>query len=141
MPANVGEMFYTGAVPWHGLGVNLAQPATLEEALKVGGLTWEVGHVDMLTADDPPSPVSRRKALGRLDRPAGHSGPVLGVAHRGLSPVQNRDAGMIFDAIFGHGNRVYHTGGYLGDGKSSGCSPASTGRCASAPMMSCNPMP
>ena len=28
---------YTGAVPWHGLAVNLAQLATLAKALKVRG--------------------------------------------------------------------------------------------------------
>jgi phage/plasmid-like protein (TIGR03299 family) len=117
MPANVGEMFYTGETPWHRLGVSLAQPATLDEALKVGGLNWEVGEVDMMTADDPPSPVTKRKALVRLDRPAGDPRRVLGVAHRGFAPIQNRDAGLLFDAIFGHGKRVYHTGGYLGGGE------------------------
>src|SRR5438094_492522 len=117
MPANVGEMFYTGESPWHGLGVSLAQPATLSEALKVGGLNWGVGAVDMLTADDPPSPVSKRKALVRLDRSPGDPARVLGVAHRGFVPIQNSEAGMLFDAIFGYGKRVYHTGGYLGNGE------------------------
>jgi phage/plasmid-like protein (TIGR03299 family) len=117
MPANVGEMFYTGEVPWHGLGVSLAQPATLDEAMKVGGLNWQVGYVDLITADDPPSPVSKRKALVRSDRVAGDARRVLGVVHRGFTPIQNRDAGMLFDAIFGRGERVYHTGGYLGDGE------------------------
>jgi hypothetical protein len=37
MPVNVGKKFYTGAVPWHGLAVNLAQLATLAKALKVTG--------------------------------------------------------------------------------------------------------
>lgn len=46
MPANVGEMFYTGEIPSHGLGVCLALPATLDEALKVGGLNWEVGDIE-----------------------------------------------------------------------------------------------
>ena len=117
MPANVGEMFYTGEIPWHGLGVSLASPATLDEALKVGGLNWEVGDVDLMTADDPPSPVSKRKALVRSDRPRGDPKRVLGVVHRGFAPIQNRDAGMLFDAIFGRGERVYHTGGYLGEGQ------------------------
>ena len=117
MPANVGEMFYTGEVPWHRLGISLAQPATLEEAIKVGGLDWKVGEVDLMTADDPPSPVIRRKALVRLDRLSGDDRRVLGVAHRGFSPIQNRDAGVLFDAIFGNGRRVYHTGGYLGNGE------------------------
>jgi hypothetical protein len=71
----------------------------------------------MMTADDPPTPVSKRKALVRIDRAPGDATRVLGVVHRGFAPIQNRDAGLIFDAIFGRGNRVYHTGGYLGDGE------------------------
>ena len=117
MPADVGEMFYTGETPWHGLGIALAKPATLDEALKAGGLNWEVGTVDLMTADDPPSPVDKRKAIVRLDRPGGHEGRVLGVAHRGFQPLQNRDGAMLFDAIFGQGKPVYHTGGYLGHGE------------------------
>lgn len=117
MPANVGEMFYTGGVPWHGLGVALAQPADLDEALKVGGLNWLVDEVDLVTADDPPSPVERRKALVRSDRVPGDDHRVIGIAHRAFKPIQNRDAGLLFDAIFGQGKRVYHTGGYLGGGE------------------------
>jgi phage/plasmid-like protein (TIGR03299 family) len=117
MPADIGEMFYTGETPWHGLGTSLDEPATVEEALKAGGLNWEVGQVNLMTADDPPSPVSKRRAIVRLDRPAGHEGRVLGVAHRGFAPVQNRDAALLFDAVFGHGRAVYHTGGYLGNGE------------------------
>lgn len=117
MSANVGEMFYTGETPWHGFGVCLAKPATLSDALKVGGLNWEVGDVELVTAEDPASPVLKRKALVRMDRPPGHEGRVLGVAHLGFTPIQNRDAGLLFDAIFGRGEPVYHTGGYLGDGE------------------------
>ncbi|HOD51978.1 MAG TPA: DUF932 domain-containing protein [Candidatus Hydrogenedentes bacterium] len=117
MPANVGEMFYTGEVPWHGLGLELAKPATMEEALRAGGLNWEVGSVDLWTAEDPPSPAPKRKALVRLDRPPGHEGRVVGVAHRGFQPLQNRDGAMLFDAIFGQNRPVYHTGGYLGEGE------------------------
>ncbi len=117
MPANIGEMFYTEATPWHGLGIHLAEPATVEEALKVGGLNWKVAEIDMLTADDPPSPIARRKALVRVDRPPGHPGRVVGVVHREFTPIQNSDAALLFDAIFGHGGRFYHTGGYLGDGE------------------------
>lgn len=117
MPANVGEMFYFGEVPWHGKGLALAKAATVQEALRAGGLEWEVGQVDLLTADDQPSPVPQRRAIVRLDRPAGHNGRVLGVAHRGFTPLQNRDGALLFDAIFGQGRPVYHTGGYLGNGE------------------------
>ena len=117
MAANIGEMFFVGKIPWHGEGIQLAKPATVEEALKVGGLNWKVGKVDLMTADDPPCPISQRKAIVRLDRPAGDARRVLGVAHPGFSPVQNRDGAMLFDAIFGQGKPVYHTGGYLGNGE------------------------
>lgn len=117
MPADIGEMFYTGETPWHGLGIALAKPATLDEAIKVGGLDWKVGQVDLMTADDPPSPVAKRRAIVRLDRPPGHEGRVLGVAHLGFQPVQNRDGALLFDAIFGRGRPVYHTGGYFGNGE------------------------
>lgn len=117
MPANIGEMFYYGEIPWHREGMALARPATLEEALRAGALDWKVGDVDLQTCDDPPSPVPKRKAIVRLDRPAGHEGRVLGVAHRGFRPLQNRDGALLFDAIFGQGKAVYHTGGYLGHGE------------------------
>jgi len=117
MAANIGEMFYTGETPWHGEGIHLAKPATVEEALKVGGLNWEVGKIDLMTADDPPCPILQRKALVRLDLPAGDAKRVLGVAYPGFSPLQNKDGAMIFDAIFGQGKPVYNTGGYLGNGE------------------------
>lgn len=117
MPDDIGEMFYSGQTPWHGKGLALARPATLEQALKAGALDWQVGEVDLLTADDPPSPVPTRKAIVRLDRPPGHPRRVLGVAHRGFQPVQNRDGALLFDAIFGRGGAVYETGGYLRDGQ------------------------
>ncbi len=117
MGANGGEVFYVGETPGQGEGIPLGNPATVEEALKVGGLNWEVGKVDLMTADEPPCPISQRKAIVRLDRPAGDARRVLGVAHPGFSPVQNRDGAMLFDAIFGQGKPVYHTGGYLGNGE------------------------
>ena len=117
MAANVGQMFYTGEVPWHGLGVPLAQAADLDEALKVGGLNWRVEESALLTAGEPPSPVERRKALVRSDRPPGDKRRVVGVAHQGFRPIQNREAGLIFDAVFGQQRRVYHSGGYLGNGE------------------------
>jgi phage/plasmid-like protein (TIGR03299 family) len=117
MPDNIGEMFYTGEIPWHRKGLALAKPATMEEALRAGGLDWRVGDIDLLTADEPPSPVSMRKAIVRLDRPAGDEERVLGVAHRGFQPLQNRQGAILFDAIFGRGEPVYHTGGYLGRGQ------------------------
>jgi phage/plasmid-like protein (TIGR03299 family) len=117
MSANVGEMFYYGDVPWHGEGKKLDQPANFKEAILAGGLDWEVRMAPLCTAENPPSPVNSRMAIVRQDRPKGHPGRVLGVAHKGFRPLQNREGIRIFDSIFGKGKRVYHTGGYLGAGE------------------------
>ncbi|MFH1952500.1 MAG: DUF932 domain-containing protein [Pseudomonadota bacterium] len=117
MPANVGEMFYYGDVPWHGEGLKLSHPANIQEAIKAGGLDWEVGMVPLKTAEDPPSRVDNRVAIVRRDRPKGDPGRVLGVTYRGFKPLQNREGIRIFDTIFGKGKKVYHTGGYLGRGE------------------------
>jgi phage/plasmid-like protein (TIGR03299 family) len=111
--AEVGEMFYVGGVPWHGEGKRLEKPATIGEAVHSGGLDWEVGEVDLQTAEIPPSAADRRKAIVRLDRPPGHPQRVLGVVHRDFQPLQNVDGAKLFDGIFGKGRPVYHTGGYL----------------------------
>ncbi len=55
--------------------------------------------------------------LVRLDREPGDPERVLGVVHLGFKPLQNRDGARLFDAIFGDGKAVYHTGGYLGSGE------------------------
>ncbi|MBF0231991.1 MAG: DUF932 domain-containing protein [Desulfamplus sp.] len=117
MPANVGEMFYYGDVPWHGEGKKLDKPANCEEAISAGGLDWEVGMTALCTDEQPSSPVKSRLAIVRQDREKGHRNRVLGVAHKGFRPLQNREGIKIFDSIFGKGKHVYHTGGYLGSGE------------------------
>ena len=117
MPANVGEMFYYGDIPWHGEGLKLSHPANIQDAIKAGGLDWEVEMVPLKTAEDPPSRVDNRVAIVRRDRPKGDPGRVIGVTHKGFKPLQNREGIRIFDTIFGKGKRVYQTGGYLGKGE------------------------
>lgn len=119
MPANIGKMFYYGETPWHKSGVKLEQPANLSEALRYGYLNWEVELVDLVTIEGAQAPM--RKAVVRreiqpnlFDR---RDGKVIGVVHPGFQPLQNRQGAEVFDAIFGRGERVYHTGGYLGNGE------------------------
>lgn len=117
MPANVGKMFYFGEVPWHKEGVQVQHPLSVEEALETGGLDWEVESIKMNTAENPPSPVCNRIAIVRKDKTPPDPKRVLGVAHTGFKPLQNRKGARIFDSIFGKGQKVYHTGGYFGKGE------------------------
>lgn len=117
MPDNVGRMFYYGETPWHKKGEKLNDPANADEAVEHGGLDWEVELFPIVTSEQPASPITKRKAVVRRDRKPGDPSRVLGVVHPGFKPLQNRDGAKIFDSLIGHGKRIYHTGGYLGDGE------------------------
>jgi phage/plasmid-like protein (TIGR03299 family) len=117
MAHNIGQMFYYGEVPWHGLGKRLDQPANIEEAIRAGGLDWEVELVPLMTGDYPPSPVTQRVAVARKDIERGHKSRVVGVVHPGFKPLQNREGAMIFDSLLAQGAPLYHTGGFLGNGE------------------------
>jgi len=117
MSHNIGQMFYYGKIPWHKLGNKLDEPATLEKALAAGGLDWKVEMVPLLTGEYPPSPVDTRMAVVRTDRQPGDRHRVVGVVHPGFKPLQNREGAQLFDGLFGKGRKVYHTGGYLGQGE------------------------
>ncbi len=117
MPANVGKMFYTGEMPWHGEGEFTQSPLDVCEAVEAGGLDWEVGEVHLMTDELPPVRVGKRKAIVRLDRKRGTPERLLAIVHPGFKPIQNLDAAMLFDEIFGRKRNVYHTGGYLGYGE------------------------
>jgi len=117
MPDNVGEMFYCGKTPWHEKGIRLPQPATAKEAIKAGGLDWDVRLQPIQTVESPPREIVRRVAVVREDLQPGDPRAVVEVVHPESRPLQNRDAVRVFDALVGHGERVYHTGGYLGNGE------------------------
>lgn len=103
-------MFYTGEVPWHGLGTRLDAPATAEEAIVAAGLNYQVKMVPMRTDDG--NPVIQRKAIIRAD-----TNDVLGVVGNGYQPVQNSHCFGFLDAVVAEGSVRYHTAGALGKGE------------------------
>lgn len=117
MAHNIGKMFYFGEIPWHKLGKVLQHPATMEEALTAGELNWTVSMKSLALADEHASDVPQRVAVVRDDIGAGQSGRVLGVVHPNFKLLQNREGAELFDSLFGKGERVYHTGGYLKNGE------------------------
>lgn len=117
MAHNIGQMFYYGKLPWHELGSKLSKPATLEEALKEGGLDWMVERVPIVPIGEPTTPISHRVAVVRMDKHPGEADRVVGVVHPGFQPLQNRQGALLFDALLGQGQPIYHTGGYLKSGE------------------------
>jgi phage/plasmid-like protein (TIGR03299 family) len=117
MAHNIGQMFYFGEQPWHKLGKRLAQPANLEEAMAAGGLNWTVSMERLVLMHEHQSEAPQRQAVVRDDVLPGQAGRVLGVVHPNFRVLQNADGAALFDSLFGKGQRVYHTGGYLKKGE------------------------
>jgi phage/plasmid-like protein (TIGR03299 family) len=116
MAADIGQMFYVGALPWHGQGQKFAAPLRAEEALKAGGLDYRVELAPIVLAGEPTTPVPHRRAVVRTDRAPGAEGRVLGAVHPGFKLLQNDEGARLFDRLAGQGQPVYTTGGYLGAG-------------------------
>lgn len=97
------KMMVTGKQAWHGLGKVVEQAPTPEEALKVGGLDWQVIESDALTGkfsnetfgDKPVSlGIDTHKMLVRSDDKT-----PLGIVGHSYSPVQNADLADLCYAI------------------------------------------
>lgn len=132
MSAGIEKMCYLGAAPWwvpeeaqggttvvDGMtAVKLANPATAAEAIKAGGLDWEVNLAPVMV-DDPARPgnhhfIKNRRATVRSDRSLDTG--VLGIVSHNYQPIQNREAFKFFDQIVGEGKAIYHTAGCLKEG-------------------------
>ena len=103
-------MMYVGEVPWHGLGSQLAAPATARETIVAAGLDYEVELTSMTTTEGIPVP--HKRAVVRTD-----SKDVLGVVGNTYVPVQNHQAFGFLDAVVADGGLRYHTAGALRKGE------------------------
>lgn len=111
-------MFYTGELPWHGLGIALDGPATSAQAIKAASLDWEVAKMPLSYKHR-----SRYRevpdvfATVRLNPRNKPSSTILGTVGRDYRVLQNVDAFGWFDSIVGEGAAIYHTAGALGKGE------------------------
>lgn len=113
MSANIGRMFYEGAVPWHGLGKKVEKSLTWAEAIIEAGLDWTVGKAPVeFTIKNAVHHFEGKAVTYRED-----TRKPLGVVRAGFSIVQNKQAGQVLDAVVGEVGAHYHTAGYLGDGE------------------------
>lgn len=110
MSHEVENMFYVGEVPWHGLGVKLEEPPTIEEALKIGGLDWRVDRKP-LVIQGTDQLVSHYATVRSTDQ------SVLGVVGNTYSVLQNEDAFQWFQPLVDSGDATLHTAGSLRNGR------------------------
>lgn len=109
MVANVETMFYVNETPWHGLGEKLDAPPTIQEAITLAGLDWEVGLKDLFTAEGQQVPA--RATYRKTDN------SILGVVGPRYTPLQNADAFDWFQPFVDSGLVGLHTAGSLQEGK------------------------
>ena len=109
MPAAVESMMYVRERPWHGLGVEVQEAVTSEEALKLAGLNWEVEQHPIQVCGG--SKIENYRANIRST-----DGKVLGVVSNRYKIVQNTDAFSFTDELIG-GDVYYETAGSLKEGK------------------------
>lgn len=105
----VETMFYVGETPWHGLGREIKEYPTSEEAIKFAGLDWDVVPKPIYDANGviiPGYKVNTRSSDGKA----------LGVVTDRYKIVQNREAFVFTDALLGEGVK-YETAGSLASGK------------------------
>ena len=123
MPAGITEtdgMAYVGRRPWHGLGTYVEGQATsAAQAIEAAHLDWEVVTEPVYRhspADDWRSyhfkDIEGKRAVVRKD-----TDEVFGVFSDGFTPVQNRAAFDLIDAVVGTGDATFHTVGSLFGGR------------------------
>ena len=109
---NEGRIFYVGEKPWHGIGTELAEPATSAEAIQAAQLDYEVETKPIQVAEKNGPFITDKFATVRKD-----TGDPLGIVGKSYRIIQNVDAFNFFDDVVGDGKAIYHTAGALGLGE------------------------
>ena len=118
MPAGITTtdgMAYVGRRPWHGLGTYVeGQAMTSAQAIEAASLDWEVVTEPVYRGGDGTSlkEIANKRAIVRKD-----TDEVFGVFSDGYTPVQNREAFDLIDAVVGDGDATFHTVGSLFGGR------------------------
>ena len=115
-----GAVFSVRQTPWHREGTVLRDAPSFEEAIRVGGLDFEVDvrqlFVRSEVVPDLPvftyDPAGNAAATVRTDR-----GTVLGIVTERYQPLQNRDAFGVLEPLLDAGLASLETGGALREGR------------------------
>lgn len=99
--------------PWHKLGTILPDRFTAKEALRYGGLDFEVKKLPALVRiGDRRIPIPGKFATVRMDTET-----PLGAVGNYYKPLQNENAFDFFDYIVDRGEAIYESAGVLGAGE------------------------
>ena len=104
---NADDMIYTGATPWHNLGVKVDSIDYLPKCLD-----WQVNALPLLISDNGKTRASEYRAFVRSD-----TGKELGVATPQYHPHQNQQLWNTFVDFCTAGNMKIETAGALKGGK------------------------
>ena len=113
-------VFSVRQTPWHREGTILAEAPSLEEALRLGGLDFQVDVRPLFLRSEPVpdlpihayEPAGNAAATVRTDR-----GTVLGIVTDRCQPLQNRDAYGVLEPLLDAGLASLETGGALRGGQ------------------------
>lgn len=108
------EMAFVGDTPWHGLGQELNQDASMEEWRKAAGMDWSIKTSPVLyTGSSPlPTPFKGQNVLSRSD----NNEPLSIVSDR-YNPVQPAEILDFFKTLVDDAGFKLHTAGTLRGGK------------------------
>lgn len=109
MSAEVESMFYVREVPWHGLGTNVGEALSSNEALTAAGLDWNVMQKELQTIDNILIPNARANVRETDNK-------VLGIVSDRYKILQNLEAFNFTDELLG-GDILYETAGSLQGGR------------------------
>lgn len=114
MAHEIETNFYTGEVPWHGLGTYVNEAPAGADALKLAKLDWDVEM----------RPIYAHGVTGRMAAIAGYKavtrvtdGQVYAVTSERYRPFQNAAAFDFLEALVATGDLRYETAGALFSGK------------------------
>lgn len=112
MSHEVEQMMYVGDRPWHGLGTMLDNPPTVEEAIRLAGLDWNVMLQPLYSkVEGAEISTDHRATIRQSDL------KVLGVVGPGYHAVQNKDAFAFFQPVVESGKVEIETAGSLREGR------------------------
>ena len=111
-------MMYVGQVPWHGLGQQLFEPPTAEEAIKAAQLDWRVAKKPIYAMSEGVwYEIPDRYAVVREDLWGSERCPIFATVSENYAPLQNNEAFSFFDGLIDRKLATYETAGALGEGE------------------------